>query len=148
MTYHYKLMSSAKDGGKFWEKMGPFFASEQVRREVGDYPLNDSEAMTWLVALDKRRFEVAGFISIEAAGARLRVRDAYVCPESRGKGVFGELVGKCLHYAVKQQADIVTRAPASCREVLERARFSLVREVGKHWVDMEKKHAKGKDDAG
>ncbi|MEX0746183.1 MAG: GNAT family N-acetyltransferase [Phycisphaeraceae bacterium] len=142
MPYHYKLMSSAKDGGKFWEKMGPFFASPEVRKAIGGYPMNDSKSMVWLVAIDKRRFDVAGFVSLEAVGERLRMRDAYVCPESRGKGVFSELLGKCLHYARQQEAPIETRAPAACREILSRAGLSLIREVGKHWVDMETEHAK------
>lgn len=140
MTYHYKIMSSAKDGPKFWEKMGPFFASPQVRKDLGGYPMNDSEDMVWLVALDKRRFDVAGFISLQPRGDRLHLRDGYVCPESRGKGVFSELLGKSLHYAFQHKATVETRAPASCRELLEGTGFSTVREVGKNWVDMEKPH--------
>jgi GNAT superfamily N-acetyltransferase len=122
MTVEYREMQSLGDEAHFFALMGSFFASAQVRRECGGYPLNDGPLYHWFVALDpEARSQVLGFISVEFRSDHARVRDGYVRPSARGRGLFRTLRGEVL--------DRVDGLGLPC---IVRVRTSSLPFVGKH----------------
>ena len=78
----------------FWERLGPYFASRDVERELG-VSLTSDESHTWWLAFDNG--SLVGF----AAAERLKngtniLRHAWIEPEWRGEGIHEELVDRRL----------------------------------------------------
>lgn len=94
----FAQLRSIDDEPRFFSLMGRFFASAHVRRECGGYPLNDGPLYRWFVAYMKADARVLGFISIDPATDVVRIREGYVRPEVRGRGIFRELRGQTLAY--------------------------------------------------
>lgn len=82
----------------FWQRMGPMFASAQVRRELGAAMTSD-ESYVWWVALDGD--VVAGFAAMEVGKGVCHLRHAYVDAAYRGQGLYRRLFDARLAAAVE-----------------------------------------------
>lgn len=121
--YHYKIMRSRDDEEKFFAKLGKYFASKTIRDEMGGYPMNDSPAHAWLVAIDKRTFHAIGFVSLEDKKDHLVLHDFYVQEAHRGKGVMTTLLQKSDHFADGRK--MIGKVPRSCSALFEKQGFTV-----------------------
>lgn len=71
-----------------WITMGPFFCDRAVLKELAG-PMYSGPTTTWYAAVDGD--VVVGFISSREAKDVLWYDYAYVAPDRRGTGIFGEL---------------------------------------------------------
>jgi GNAT superfamily N-acetyltransferase len=133
--YHYKIMRSRDDEEKFFGKLGKYFASKAVRDEMGGYPMNDSPAHTWLVAIDKRTFHAIGFVSLEEKKDHWVLHDFYVQEAHRGKGVMKTLLQKSLHFAGDRK--VSGKVPRSCSALFEKRGFAVA-DSHTNWVTITK----------
>lgn len=79
----------------FWQRLGPYFASRDVERELG-VSMTSNDAHTWWVATDDGR--VVGFAAAEKLKNGINIlRHAWVEPEWRGEGIYDQLVDRRLH---------------------------------------------------
>jgi len=76
-------------GERFYLLLGPFLISRKVRRELG-MAISSDENYRWIVALDGER--AVGFGAVELCGEAVQLRHAYVIPEARGQGIYGEMI--------------------------------------------------------
>ncbi len=89
------IQKYAHGEGDFWQRMGPYFASARVQRELG-VRMSSDEAHTWWVAVDEEG-EVAGFAAAEAQKNGIVVlRHAWVRPEHRENGIYERLFDRRL----------------------------------------------------
>ncbi len=84
-----KIKTYTHGEGDFWPLMGPFFASREVRKNLG-IPMSSDEQHTWLVAVHQEA--VVGFTAVEQQKNGCMLRHVYVVPESRHKGLMTKLV--------------------------------------------------------
>lgn len=129
-------MSSVADEREFYATLGKFFASKEVRKALGGYPLNNDETHSWFVAF--RNGGVVGFVSLEPKGpGRAEVHAVWVdpaeAPELAGRLVvaaktwareagIGELFGRFL----PAQADLLK--PAGFVQVGAKGRWQELRD--------------------
>ena len=74
--------------GDFWQRMGPFLASAQVRRELGVAITSDEKTVWWL-AIDGS--DILGFCAARVQGDVCHLRHDYVVPGARGNGIYRAL---------------------------------------------------------
>jgi GNAT superfamily N-acetyltransferase len=80
--------------GDFWQRLGPFFASMQVQRELG-LPMRSDESFTWWLAEESRT--VLGFNAAERQkNGVVLLRHAWTRPDWREKGVYTALFDRRL----------------------------------------------------
>lgn len=132
MNYHIKLMRSATDGDKLFAHIGRFLASPQVREELGGYPINDSEAHAWLVAIEKRSLKCVGFLSY-SEGATIVLHDGFIDGKHRGKGVFREMLRQVLALAEHQGKTVGANVQKASAERLRKLGFAPQSTRG-NWV--------------
>ena len=84
-----EIKQYAHGEGDFWCKMGPFFASRQVRNELG-IAMSSDESYTWFVAFNGD--EVVGFAAVEITGGTAVLRHAYVNPANRANGIYAKML--------------------------------------------------------
>jgi GNAT superfamily N-acetyltransferase len=117
--YQLFLMSSAEDGAAFWAKLGPFFASRAVERELGD-GMYDSPDHQWIVA--ERSGQVAGFAGLHTAQLAKQgtvwLDWSYVLPEHRGHGMYTHLFEVRMQVAMGLAPQLIRGATAG--EISER----------------------------
>jgi GNAT superfamily N-acetyltransferase len=135
VNYHFKLMSTSADEREFYGKMGKFFASKTVRKETGGYPINNEPDWQRIVAMEKRRFEIVGFINMEPRDDSLFIHDYYVVAEHRGKGIFSELIKKAAYYASAEKKQLVASVNKKLQKAFEGRGFEAEREKGV-WLTM------------
>jgi GNAT superfamily N-acetyltransferase len=133
-----QILHSGADEAGFFGKIGRYFASPQVRRECGGYPLNDGPDYRWLIATNKRDLRAVGFLSFEHKTAEVILHDGYVEPEWRGKGVFRELLRQFLHYADHHHLPVRGNLMATSAAALEKHGFKAVGGRGS-WIKVERK---------
>ena len=79
----------------FWQRMGPFFASASVQRELGVRMTSD-DSYTWWLALDESS-GVAGFAAAEEQkNGVVILRHAWVRREHRENGIYEDLFDRRL----------------------------------------------------
>ncbi|MDF3836213.1 transcriptional regulator [Cupriavidus basilensis] len=137
VDYEFMDLRSFDDEALFFALMGRFFASPRVRRDCGGYPLNDGPLYRWFVALRRADRRVAGFISIEEQPDVVRIRDGYVRPEARGRGLFGELRRRVLIHIEALGVSATTRVPEPSVRYFEPHGF-CIRSTRGQWVMLEK----------
>lgn len=80
--------------GDFWDRLGPYFASREVERELG-VSMTSDESHTWWLAFDNGN--LVGFAAAERLKNGINIlRHAWVEPEWREEGVYGALVDQRL----------------------------------------------------
>ncbi|MHA6903598.1 GNAT family N-acetyltransferase [Ralstonia syzygii subsp. celebesensis] len=130
-------LRSFDDEAAFFALLGRFFACPSVRRACGGYPLNDGPRYRWFVAQCLRDRRVLAFISIEEQPGLVRIRNGYVRPEVRGRGLFRELRRRVLEHIEQLQATAIACLPATAAEHLQPHGF-VIRGTHGRWVTLEK----------
>ncbi|MDU3294865.1 MAG: N-acetyltransferase, partial [Pseudomonas aeruginosa] len=105
---------SFDDEAAFFASMGRFFASARVRRECGGYPLSDGPYHRWFVLRRQGDTRILGFVSLEQHPDVVRLRDAYLRAEARGRGLFRTLRERVLGHVDQLGLACTTRAPLAC----------------------------------
>lgn len=114
----FAQLRSVDNEAHFFSLMGRFFASAHVRRDCGGYPLNDGPLFRWFVAYRSPDSRVLGFISIDPGPDVVRIRDGYVRPEARGRGLFRELRNRALAHIDELGFACTARVPVQCAPFL------------------------------
>lgn len=134
--YEYTQLRSVEDESGFFAQMGWFFASPNVRRECGGYPLNDGPLYRWFVV--RQRGRVLGFISLEQRSDIIRIRDGFVRAEARGRGLFRALRTQALDYIDRQGIVCSARVTSHSADLLTPYGFTVQSTRG-NWVTMERR---------
>lgn len=135
---HYKIMRAADEGEKFYAKLGRFFASKEVRKEVGGYPIDNDPEWTWIIAQEKRTFGVVGFISLAPNKDTLEIRVFYVEGKYRKQRIATTLIEKAEHFAKHEGLKHVSaNVTKEGQIVLEKMGYTVTRERGS-WRVMKK----------
>lgn len=121
----------------FFSHMGRFFASPNVRRACGGYPLNDGPRYRWFIAVQEAEPRVLGFISIEECADLIQIRAGYIRPEVRGMGLFRKLRNLTLNYIVEANKKANTRVLEQQVPYWEPLGFRACRRRGA-WITLEK----------
>lgn len=133
--YEFLQLRSVDGESAFFALMGYFFASPSVRRDCGGYPLNDGPLYRWFVVRRRGEERVLGFISIEQRSDVVRIREGYLRPEARGRGLFRELRRKVLTHVDRLEVGCTTRVPQSCAVLLQAYGFYVQTTRGS-WVTL------------
>lgn len=139
MNCHIKLMRSSVDGEKLFAHIGRFLASPTVRTETGGYPINDSAAHGWFIAIEKRSLKCVGFLSFSESG-HLALHEAFVEEKHRGKGVFTEMLRQMLAIATHQRKAVEANVQKACAERLLPYGFKPQSTRG-NWVKLKRNNA-------
>jgi GNAT superfamily N-acetyltransferase len=129
------VLCSHEDEAAFFACMGRFFASPVVRRECGGYPLNDGPQFLWFVARQRSDGRVLAFISVERQPVGLRIREGYVCPQSRGQGLFRQLCQRVLDHAQAIRMECSACVPEASVAFFMARGFRVMGRRGR-WVTM------------
>lgn len=134
-------MTAAQDEAKFYGKIGHYFASRAVRKELGGYPMNNEPDWPWLIAIEKQRFEVVGFVCIEPFDDYFMIHDCYVNEDYRGKGIFKTMINKVSHYAKTENKYLRTCAFEKVKPIFEKVGFIATKQNGQwHLMKKEDQH--------
>jgi len=128
-------MRSFDDEPAFFAQMGQFFASATVRRDCGGYPLSDGLRHRWFIVRYKDQSRVLGFISIEHRTNTVRIRDGYLRPEARKRGLFRELRQQVLDYIDDLGQSCTARVLEPCAAHLLPYGFTIQSARG-NWVTL------------
>ncbi|MCZ8392160.1 N-acetyltransferase [Achromobacter xylosoxidans] len=123
--YAFEQLRSYDDEPAFFALMGRFFASANVRRDCGGYPLSDGPRYLWFIVRRRASNRVLGFISIELMSGEVRIRDGYVRPEARQLGLFRALRQRVLEYIDALNQPCVLRVPRDCAALLQPYGFQV-----------------------
>jgi len=85
----FKIVKMEHGESGFWDALGPFFASRDVRKELG-IAMSSDENYVWFVALSGDN-KVAGFAALECKGSRADCHHLYIVPEFRNRLLFPAL---------------------------------------------------------
>ena len=140
--YEFAQLRSCDDEPAFFALMGRFFASANVRRECGGYPLTDSPRHRWFIVRRPASTRVLGFISIELKSGEVRISDGYVRPEARQLGLFRALRQRVLEYIDALNQPCMLRVPWDSAALLQPYGFQVHVTRG-NWATMKRNtHAK------
>ncbi|RRI67402.1 N-acetyltransferase [Pseudomonas aeruginosa] len=139
---------SFDDEAAFFASMGRFFASARVRRECGGHPLSDGPYHRWFVLRRQGDTRILGFVSLEQHPDVVRLRDAYLRAEARGRGLFRTLRERVLGHVDQLGLACTTRAPQACARLLEPHGFAVHSTRGSWVTLMRKAHGTDKDTDG
>jgi len=128
-------MRSFDDEPAFFAQMGQFFASATVRRDCGGYPLSDGLRHRWFIVRYKDQSRVLGFVSIEHRTNAVRIRDGYLRPEARKRGLFRALRQQVLNYIDDLGQSCTARVLEPCAEHLVAHGFAIQSTRG-NWVTL------------
>lgn len=135
--FKFQQLRSVENETAFFSLMGRFFASPSVRRDCGGYPLCDGPRYRWFIVQRIGESRVLGFISVEESGAGARIRDGYVRPECRGRGLFRELLRRVNAYIEQEELSAEVRLRSAAVACFHGHGFT-VRSVRGQWITMEK----------
>ncbi|WP_175141437.1 N-acetyltransferase [Achromobacter pulmonis] len=135
--YDFLRLTSYDDEAAFFAQMGRFFASATVRRDCGGYPLNDSARHRWFVVRRRGQQRLLGFVSIELQTGAVRIRDGYIRPEARQRGLFRELRRQVLEFIDERDQPCTLRVPRGCAALLLPHGFQVQTTRG-NWVTLKR----------
>lgn len=116
--------------GDFWQKMGEFFASPEVRRALGR-PMSSKPGYVWWVALYGPT--VAGFAALAPGRNKsAELCHAYVLPEYRLRGIYRSLLQARIGYGKERFNRLVTTATDSSRLALKSEGFQHIGYRGRY----------------
>lgn len=107
---HYKVYrdSSTESGAEFYARMGKWFSSREIIKEM-DGPIYDDSAHVWLLAYAGN--ELVGFACIDTthlpARKTVELTYAYVFPVHRGKGLHSLLFDLRMTLAYEMGANTI-----------------------------------------
>ena len=134
MSIHFRQLRASDDEEKFYAKMGKFFASRQVRKSLGGYPLDNELDWIWIVAIEKRSFSIVGFISIDTTSKQhLVIRSLYTTQEHQE--VARPLLDKAVHLSKYEVKALESMVMESQVELFTQAGFEVKSTRGK-WKRM------------
>ena len=82
LDYRFMVRSSADGEEKFFAKMGRFFASTAIRKEMGGSALSDLPNSHWLTFdVDGR---VIAFLLVDITDKHMRIKDGFKAHHTRG----------------------------------------------------------------
>lgn len=145
--YDFLRLRSYEDEAAFFSQMGRFFASATVRRDCGGYPLNDSPRHRWFVVRRRGQKRLLGFVGIELLTGAVRIRDGYIRPEARQRGLFRELRRQVLEYIDELGQPCTLRVPHDCVALLLPHGFRIQSSRG-NWVTLKRNTHADRDGSG
>lgn len=77
----------------FWQIMGPMFASEEVYKAQGGYPMFSAPSTTWYLAFDGG--ELIGWVAIRPKANRMIIRFQYM-PDVSDNNIWQRLIERCV----------------------------------------------------
>jgi len=129
----YRSMENKK---KFFGLMGEFFASKEVRKELGGYPMNDDVNYVWFV-LQKANGDVMGFLSMEDKKDKTIIHDFYMIHKFRKKGFFRMILNEAIKYAEERKLPIEVKVLEDVVNIFKNRGFKEVNKKGK-WYTLKK----------
>lgn len=125
-------MTSAADGDDFYVKLGKFFCSPAVIKELGGYPIYDTTNHIWFVALHNNT--AIGFGSLKIVKGVASLCDAYVEPDWRNTGVYQQLIQvRIQHAKAMGAAAIKTTAMKISKPILVKYGFKITRSTSNYF---------------
>lgn len=119
---------------KLWCKIGRYFASREIRAELGG-AMSSDDNYHWFIATDKQG-EVTGFAAVELKKSGAWFRHSYVFEASRHNGVYGELLKARMSFVKQQGPDacpmITCTATEDSLQSLLKIGFVFVGKRGKY----------------
>jgi GNAT superfamily N-acetyltransferase len=140
----YKLSAGESSSiAGFWTMVGPYIASRNVIKELGNNIYDNGNTIWFVIHLEKGKTEkyskgqVAGFGAIEKRPQDFLFRSMYVIGEYRKQGIYTKLF-KAMHRYIKEQKksvliEIVTNQDFH-KKFLEKNGFSVHRRRGSYYV--------------
>lgn len=126
ITYHHH------SDRQLWCKIGVYFASREIRAELGG-PMSSDEGYHWWVAEEKG--QVVGFGALEMKKSSAWLRHSYVFKANRNNGVYGKLLAERIKFA-HQNGDVLKHitcvATAESLPSLLKVGFVITTERGKY----------------
>lgn len=120
---------------EFWIKMGPFFASKTIRREL-PYIMNQP-GQTWFVMFENQA--VIGFVSGLERKDVWYLDNIFVLPEYRHQNLMPELIQQFMKYCEERDATkkvkLETQNP-TVREYFLKQQYQMYKQT-KTWVFLE-----------
>jgi GNAT superfamily N-acetyltransferase len=139
--YRFMVRRSSDGEEPFFAKMGRFFASTAIRKEMGGSPLSDLPNSHWLTFdLDGR---VVAFLLADITDKHMRIKDGYVEPDHRGNKLLSKLVAHAADIAKSNGYSIYARVRKSIAKHFKPSKFKVATDSG-DWVNLEKIHAAGR----
>jgi GNAT superfamily N-acetyltransferase len=137
----YKFMVRRRADGEeaFFAKMGRFFASTDVRKEMGGSALSDLPNSHWLT-FSNGDGRVVAFLLVDIVDKHMRVKDGYVEPDHRGHQLLARLIEHAVDIAASNEMNVLARVRKAARKHFKTTNFKKVSESG-DWVSLEKIHA-------
>ena len=131
----YYVMSVQKNGSEFYSKLGYLFASRNIRKELGGYPLNNEDNWQWIVAT--KQDDVVGFIALEPKKKSIYIDSFYVFEKYRSKGIFQAMLDMALK--LYDNDEITVSCQQTIKDVFEKNNFVQSGQKGRSWVNMRRK---------
>lgn len=134
MNYQVEILrhGDPEEKQRLFCTLGEFFASAQIRRELG-IAMTSDERYVWFVAREEGEEEVTGFAALRIDGEKADLCHAYTFEDWRGNGVNWMLVLRRIDYAVENGAYTMTVTVHPDREaVYVNAGFELQRRSGQY----------------
>lgn len=129
----YKTISSKNKD--FYAKMGRFFASRQLRNELGGYAISNEDEYFWVVA--EYRKEIIGFVGVEPKTKGHDIQAFYVVEKYRKQGIMDNMMREVLRLC---SGLITVTVPKSMKSMLKKYSFVAAKEKGKNWINMRREN--------
>lgn len=88
-----KIKKYGHGEGDFWRVMGPMFASEEVYKAQGGYPMFSDPSTVWYLAFENG--DLIGWIATQPKAKRLDIRFQYMLKADDDDDDYQELVCYC-----------------------------------------------------
>ena len=126
-----EIFEEPYDKSYFYSLMGESFALKSVRKEA---PYLDNEpGRVWFVAIQNKPVKhVIGFVSLQEETTKIILKNDYVYPEYRRKGVYNALNEKRLEYAKSFGKPIAITAIKECSNYYKRLGFKITNSLAKY----------------
>ncbi len=114
----------------FYSYMGEFFASEDIRKELGACMSNNDDYIWW-VAFDEEK-NVAGFCAAEIKKNCVMLKHDYVMNKYQNTGLIKKLINARHRYLLKQNQKMTIVAPPALVPLFTKKHFIETGKRGKY----------------
>ena len=116
----------------FYAEMGCFFASKNIRKEIGE-PMSNDENYVWWLVRDKRNNFIVGFSALEINKQKAKFRSSYVLSHYRNQGVYDSLIKEKISWAKQNNIlEIKTVASPVASSICAKNGFAEYNKRGKY----------------